>query len=609
MPPESGDVAGRRVRAGRAGRGVGGSGVIGDGDISQADRYSCLYPFHDFGRRRPRPRPRAPGSRPARRRATSAGRPSASAARSPSASEKPRRSVRCAPTSSRPRRLARPRQAQARGAAEGAPRPRPAPSPPAAATPCRSTAPARPRRASGDGGAASCGAITRPPWAWIASAVARRAQPVGHRRGQHQADERSVGGRHLLRGDDRQVVARGGRGRARGGRGRRPRRRPRLRCRARRRPPRSGRRRARAGAHVQVREHAPLRVAGDASDGVAVGRGELAGLVGPGARARARPRRGAEALPTRRIGHQLRHRPAPGSRVKGGRTRASTPWTTASSTAALSGRDHRAARGHRLAQGGAEGVLGRGDEGDPPPPPSACARDAGPASGTTATVSRNALGTAARVRQGASAGPSSVTGPIVSRVEVAQHAHREAHAHPVAAARHQDQARGAGARRGRAEQGRVHARGDHPVGAGQDLRERGAARLGRRDAQVGAREGPVDQRAQEGHARQRLRPVEGGRGDPGRVAQGGEGGARRQGLVEVDHVERARAPAWSRAWPPGRRARPPAAPGRRGARARSPPRARSRAAGPAPRARPSARAAARRGRPRRGPARSRAPGS
>ena len=45
----------------------------------------------------------------------------------------------------------------------------------------------------------------------------------------------------------------------------------------------------------------------------------------------------------------------------------------------------------------------------------AAARDAGPSSGTTSTRSRSALGTAARVRQGASGGPTSVTGPTVVR--------------------------------------------------------------------------------------------------------------------------------------------------------------------------------------------------
>ncbi len=201
-------------------------------------------------------------------------------------------------------------------------------------------------------------------------------------------------------------------------------------------------------------------------------------------------------------------------------------------------RQHGHAGGHGLDQRRPGHVGRRGEDRDPAAP-----EGRGP--GGRPVVGHHLHQGAERLGHGRTGAPGRVAGPQQDQrahgvgVDAAQRAQPEAHAHPVAAARHQHHARGrrrVGGRRG--DRTEVDARADEPVVARQHLGQGAPAGLGGRDPQVDPRQRPVDQRAQEGHPGELLRPVEGGRGHARRMAQRGQGRARRQRLVHVHHVER-----------------------------------------------------------------------
>ena len=211
-----------------------------------------------------------------------------------------------------------------------------------------------------------------------------------------------------------------------------------------------------------------------------------------------------------------------------------------------------------------------------PPVRSTSARASGPASGTTVTTSRRAFGMVARVRQGASGGPSTVHGADGAEVElqVAQDAEGEAHAGAVAPARHQHQPRGAlrlGA--GAARPSSSTPGGTHLVVAGEDLGERPPAGVGGGDPQVHPGQRAVHQRPQERHPDERLGAVEGG----GREAPRCGAARRARGWAPAARAGGPRRRACGRGRPRGRgrgrRARPGAVRVPSAGRGRRPPRA------------------------------------
>ena len=269
--------------------------------------------------------------------------------------------------------------------------------------------------------------------------------------------------------------------------------------------------------------------------GVAVSGLQLGGVVVP--RARPGPRGGGHRRPAGRVGDELGDGVDP--RLAGER-RQHQPVDAVGDAllrARRARREHRAARRLRLRQHRPRRV------GRSRPAPRCARRRAprpgrpGPASGTTVTVPRSAFGTAARVRQGASAGPISVIAPTAERSRPRSRLSAKRTPTRSRPARHQHQpGRPAGLRAGREGIGvGAGARPgcSRPGGCPPSVR---AARGARDDPQAGAREGAVEQRPQERDAGEGLGAVERHGGGAAGVAQRGQRGARRERLVEVDDV-------------------------------------------------------------------------